>query len=156
MIDSPHCLATPGELRKYVNALSERETAIRKEDNPQKTPIELRIGAYLEELEPQVRSLIVMMNELDLPTFTSGFDCTDIRFQMVSGNFRLKGDLRKPLYQMGVRSHVDRARVMLPYRYPNAPTGHITTLRFRPKVLTLTAITEDWKRIEDVIAQGYR
>jgi len=109
---------------------SRRELAERKRTNPQWTPTEkmmgwysndpvelgldprlednyLRIyarffGTYIEQLEPQVRSAVVKMNQKGYPTFYSGLLYLKDNLQVVQGDFRLDQEIEDKLQQLGV------------------------------------------------------
>jgi len=69
---------------------------------------ELRLGAFMEELEPQVRNALIVLNKKGYKTHSSGFYGSesgqgDLQAIDMEGNYSLDEEIVKKLNDMGVR-----------------------------------------------------
>lgn len=76
-------------LRMIAIRQTEQDTAERITTNPVPTEVELQIGAFAEEMEPQVRAAVLEMNRKGYATESSGFAGEHGELQMVDGYFEI-------------------------------------------------------------------
>ena len=80
-------------LRKEAHSISGAELKERLEKNPIPTDSEIVIGAYFEEIEPQVRAVVRIMNAKGYATESSGFwGSPEKMIQQVDGFFEVELD----------------------------------------------------------------
>lgn len=62
------------KLRQKTHQTMQKELEIRKQTNPKATIEELDMGAYIENIEPQVREAVINLRQKGYNTQLSGFD----------------------------------------------------------------------------------
>lgn len=99
-----------------------------------KTPdkMELALGFFMEEIEPQVRQAIVRLYKKGYSTDTSGF-MDDPCFQMIEGDIQLDEKTISKLTKAGVTVETN-------------PSGY-TRLYFSPKESNIGKISREWNKI---------
>lgn len=91
------------ELREKVHAEMEQRLKERLEKNPLPTDEECLMGAYLEQLEPQVRDAIRTFYKKGYATESSGFFERDGKeMQEIDGYFDIDSETDKKLKELGV------------------------------------------------------
>jgi hypothetical protein len=125
------------QLRARVHQSMKTEEEIRLKENPHPTEEELYMGAFMEWLEPQVRSAIVEMYRKGYATQSSGFHGKNPELQLVDGYFTIDEQTKVILSKMGVEV-LQGADIGLPRN------KLITILRFRAEHPSLTAIKPQW------------
>lgn len=126
-------------LRQQVHAGRQLGLKKRKAEAPEKTKEELSLGCYLEELEPQVRQVILNLNNKGYKTQGSGFGpentqsiyCRDDQFQ----NLELDNQLILNLKSRGIEIKIKPKNLTL----------------FINKKLNLDELKEIWLEIEEQI-----
>jgi hypothetical protein len=131
------------ELREKTYA--EMEVALKKriKENPAPTDHELRIGAYEEEIEPQMREALQRLYEKGYNTESSGFGGGEKwETQQVDGYFEIDEATEKKLNEIG-------ARVVRQYmEYLHATS---TRIEFDPEQADAAAIVAKWNQIIDLL-----
>lgn len=146
---SPKFIEQCKRLRDKVNATCERETQERILKNPHPTTGELLMGAFREELEPQIRDAIIKMNQKGYPTQTAGF-IADGLSQYMSGVFDIDPDTEEKLKLLGV--HVSRR----PLRDRKDPRSVITRLEFSLQdPPDLDSIEATWDAVADLLPEQH-
>lgn len=112
------------------------ETRKRQKGNSHPNPIELILGLFIQEIEPQVRHAIVIMNEKGYSTDKSGF-MDDPIFQMIEGDFQLDDETKTALENIGVQVNTN-------------PSGY-TRLQFVPKIADIGHIKRQWNKIASLL-----
>lgn len=141
---SEHLHETFKQLREQVHASMKAEEAVRLRENPKPTEEELYMGAFVEWLEPQVRSAVVEMNRKGYATQSSGFHGTDCEIQAIDGLFTVDAETKDVLKQMGVDV----------WRGPEigVPKNKlITMLRFQAKNPSVDKIKDQWDAVAAVL-----
>lgn len=123
-------------LRKEANRIALKDTQKRIENNPVFSEFEEKLGIFVEQIEPQVRSAVIEINKKGYATNSSGFYGYFGEYQAVDGNFRLDDETKKRLTEMEVE-------VM------DGIT--ITDIRFWPTVPNLEYIKQKWDAISQVL-----
>lgn len=107
---------------------------IAKNTHPDK--IELILGLFIEEIEPQVRQAVVKMNKKGYSTDASGFmenPCD----QMIEGDFRLEEITINKLKEVGVLIETN-------------PSGY-TRIQFSPREANISKINKEWNKIVSLL-----
>lgn len=133
-------------LRLEAHKIAEKDQAERILENPVPTEDELAIGCFIEQLEPQVRSIVRDMYRKGYTTWCSGFHPFQIE-QFLDGYFRLDEDTARALRFLDVRV-TSRPRLR--------HWSHWTSMQFVPHTFDLADITLQWKAISNQIPdRGY-
>ncbi len=117
------------ELRRDVHAAMYRELLRRLARNPTPTREELRLGVYVEALEPQVRDALRRMREKGYTTRSSGFYAYDHAAQAIEGGFEVPPVALKELSDVDVEVQ---------------KRGSMTLIRFYPEQAEVEAIKARW------------
>lgn len=112
------------------------ETRRRQKENPRPNKIELILGFFVEELEPQVRAAIIAMNIKGYSTDKSGF-MNNPCDQMIEGDFQLDEKTKRVLETAGVQVETN-------------PSGY-TRLQFSPPEADITKIKRQWNKIVSLL-----
>lgn len=104
----------------------------RKIKNPKPDKVELTLGLFLEELEPQVRQATLQLNKKGYSVDICGFMDNSCD-QMIEGDFQLDEKVVQKLQDLGVVVETN-------------PSGY-TRLQFSPTEANMSKITKKWKEI---------
>jgi hypothetical protein len=110
----------------------------RKAENIHPNTIELVLGLFVEELEPQVRQAVVLLTQKGYSTDTSGFMDNPCD-QMIEGDFQLDEPTGKNLKALGVTVETN-------------PSGY-TRIRFSPEEANIAKIKRKWNEIVSLFPQ---
>ena len=125
------------ETIKQINIELEK----RERENPNPTNDEVRIGAFTEAIEPQVRSAVAGMYKKGYRTFSSGFrGGKHPETQFIKGKFRLDDETRRLLKAKGVEVQIFRRE-----EDPEVFTG--TAISFESKEADIEKIESEWEEI---------
>lgn len=147
----PAIITTHGQLRSLIHAEQLIAYQTRIDTNPNPSELEQALGVYLEELEPQVRSAVIVLHQKGYSTFSSGFDEKDSRYQMIQGLFTLSEVIKEELKSRGVA--IDECR--LEQTEEEAKERIATTISFRPHQPDLQAIQTYWEEIVALLPDNY-
>jgi hypothetical protein len=120
---------------QVASAVSERVRS-----NPQPTAEEYRLGAFAEELEPQVRNAVLTFTRKGYATRSSGFWGEYGERQVIEGAFTLDVETQARLKTMGVAINQSRAWGM-----PH------TTVLWHPDHPDLASMMTMWDRIANLL-----
>lgn len=125
------------EKLKY-NTQRKVETDIkrRKVKNPHPNKLESMLGLFVEELEPQVRQAVLILNKKGYSTDVSGFMDNSCD-QMIEGDFQLDGKIINSLQAIGVQVETN-------------PSGY-TRLQFSPEEADIQKIKRKWDKIVSLL-----
>lgn len=123
-------------LEYNVLTLMQKKVQERKQKNPKPTKIEIQMGAFVEEIEPQVVDAVIEFNKKGYATDRSGF-ANKIDQQMIEGDFKLTPQDEEKLKKLGVMVESN-------------PTGY-TKIVFSPKNADVKSIKGEWKKISAAI-----
>jgi hypothetical protein len=112
---------------------------LRISTNPIPTEEELSMGAYVEELEPQVRDAVLMMRRKGYDTDNSGFDYGGGSKQVIDGLFSVAFDTANRLNGLGVEVKVLKPRPIY------------SSIEFFAKEPDLGVIKERWDKIVNLL-----
>ncbi len=126
------------ELREEVHREMEKEIKERLENNPKPTEEEIRMAAFKEDLEPQVRDAVLAFNKKGYGTESSGF-YEESKFQAIDGHFYIDENTKKKIEALGAQ--VRRPDIGMP------ENKYITQIRFYPKEADLLKIKQQWDAI---------
>ncbi|MBP7005845.1 hypothetical protein KBB27_01850 [Patescibacteria group bacterium] len=145
---SPESANTFSSLRKRLHARMGEELQERLRLHPEPTEEEIWLGAYKEELEPQVRDAIFALRQKGYDTTTSGFmdESGRLDCQHLGGYFDLPPEIVEELNRLGVRVVRDK-KEMTVFSRPEVP---VTYLYFRALSPDSERIKEQWERIVDL------
>jgi hypothetical protein len=130
------------QLRKQVLQKMANDLTKRLRQNSQPTDIELRLGCYCEQLEPQVREAIIGMNELGYETTMSGFrGLSGANVQEIQGFFRIDEEVVSKLKLIGVQ--VSEGETY--------SKNKITIIEFHSENPDLDEIKSKWSEIIDLL-----
>lgn len=122
---------------EYKNRiLVAKQVSKRIKKNPHPKKIELALGVFIEELEPQVRKAVLELNRKGYSTDLSGF-MEDTSLQMIEGDFRLPENIIEKLNSMDVKVESN-------------PSGY-TRLQFAPEDADLGKIKKKWNKIASLL-----
>ena len=127
-------------LRRKTHEQMKKELADREINNPHPTEVELRLKAFLEELEPQVRHALRVFVEKGYTPESSGFYGKNGERQVIDGYFNLTDEEQKMLEDAGAT---------VSKQAYNGETEFI--VEFKPKSPDLNAITQQWNKIADAL-----
>ena len=133
------------ELRQSIHAEMEKGIKLRLEENPKPTVEELRMAAFKEWIEPQVREAAREMYRKGYGTMSSGFYGDHHEFQAVDGYFLVDDATKKKLQAMGVD--------VLTGPELGLENKLITQLRFRPKSVSMTEMQDMWEKIAALLPE---
>ncbi|MEY4723655.1 MAG: hypothetical protein RLZZ324_1168 [Candidatus Parcubacteria bacterium] len=129
---------TPMQLaRKRSHRASDAALRLRLRTNPVLTKEEVRLGSFVESIEPQVRDAVRAFNRKGYVTWSSGFYG---RTQAIDGPFTLPAEVARALRRIGC--HVTR-RMHFRMRY--------TIVWFIPDRPDLRHMRARWRRIADLL-----
>lgn len=136
-------------LRKKIHAEMEKEIGLRLERNPHPTDEELRMAAFMEWIEPQVREAAREMYRKGYGTMSSGFYGDHHEFQAVDGYFGVDDATKEKLRSMGVE--------VLTGPELGLQNKLITQLRFKPKGANMDGLKDMWDKIAELLPEkkGY-
>lgn len=112
------------------------ETKRRQKENPCPNKIELKLGFFVQELEPQVRQAIIAMNIKGYSTDKSGFMDNPCD-QMIEGDFQLNEKTKRALETVRVQVETN-------------PSGY-TRLQFSPQEADIVKIKRRWNKIVSLL-----
>jgi len=125
------------ELRGAVHTRMEEEINKRLREDSKPSEEELRMAAFKENLEPQMRDAVLEMNRKGYGTTSSGFYGSRNDFQAIDGYFTVDEETKQKLEAIGVQ--VLRGPEL------GIPLNKlITQLRFYPDVADLEKMKEKW------------
>jgi hypothetical protein len=131
------------ELRSRFYDSEKQSVKERAEKNPTPTDHELRIGAYEEEVEPQMRPILQALYEKGYTTESSGFGGIDNpEIQQVDGYYEIDNATEEKLKQLGAwitREHSD-------YYHDT-----LTRIEFKADEPDDEKITQKWEEIVSVL-----
>lgn len=115
------------KLRRRTHELARRDLEMRLKRNPVPTEEELSMGAFVENLEPQVRDAVVLMRRKGYTTASSGFASFDLQAMILqTPDFTdLTDDERAELKELGV--DVSKDDGSFSFRCERADIGAIKT-----------------------------
>jgi hypothetical protein len=122
--------------KKMLNEITKRKTK-----NPHFNKIELNLGLFVEELEPQVRQAVLKLYKKGYSTDISGF-MNNSGEQMIEGDFQLEEKIINKLKSIGV--HVE-----------TNPSGY-TRIHFLPEQANISKIRKKWDKIVSLIPDKHR
>lgn len=129
-------LAAFAMLRRATHERMKKELMSRKANNPHPTEVELRLKAFVEELEPQVRDALRIFVEKGYTPNSSGFYGKNGERQVIDGNFDLREEEQRMLEEAGasVTQQVFGGEKEF-------------SIEFNPKSPDLHTITQQWNKI---------
>ncbi len=124
------------KLRYTTQRKTDADSKKRKLKKPHPDKIELMLGHFMEELEPQVRRAILILNKKGYSTDESGFmdNPTD---QMIEGDFQLDDKTTKELQTIGVKVETN-------------PSGY-TRVQFTSLEADISKIKKKWQKIASLL-----
>ncbi|MET4424228.1 hypothetical protein [Bradyrhizobium sp. RT3a] len=132
------------ELREQAHETMRAEEDMRLRENCKPTEEELYMGAFVEWLEPQVRSAVIEMNRKGYATQSSGFHGADCAIQTIDGLFTIDQETKGVLQQMGVD-------VWRGAEIGTPKNKLVTLLRFRAKDASIDRIKDRWDAVAAVL-----
>jgi len=121
-----------------------REALQKRLDSPDLnvTEDELRLGAFMEELEPQVRDALVVLNKKGYQTHSSGFygESGELQAIDIEGKDLIDQETIQKLNDMNVRVGINEW----------SPDGSLK-LEFKPENQDIQEIKEKWDKIAEVL-----
>jgi len=132
------------ELREKTHAEMEQKVKERLEKNPLPTDEEVLIGAYLEELEPQVRDAIRVFYKKGYATESSGFaEREGKELQDIDGYFEIDQETEKKLKELGVE--------VRNFRRDYGWVDDVNSIQFEPQVADVSELKKKWDAIADIL-----
>lgn len=119
----------------------ENDLAKRKAKNSRPNNMESRLGFFIEELQPQVRKAVLMMNGKGYSTDASGF-MDNPCFQMVEGDFKLDEKTMEKIESLGVIVETN-------------PSGY-TRIQYEPREADIPKIKRQWDKIVSMLPDKKR
>ncbi len=113
----------------------------REAKNPKFDKTESNLGLFIEKLEPQVRSAILILHKKGYSIDLSGF-AGDPCEQMIEGDFQLEEKTIKQLNLIGVYVETN-------------PSGY-TRIYFLPEEANISKIKNKWDKIASLIPDKHR
>jgi len=132
------------QLRTRVHAEMEIEGKRRMETSPEPTENELRLAAFIEWIEPQVREAVTEMYRKGYGTKSSGFYGGNNSFQAIDGYFFIDDETKKKIKAMG-------AEVLNGPEMGVPLNDIIMQIRFSPDTDDLGSIKKKWDTIVAVL-----
>lgn len=129
-------LAAFAMLRQTTHEQMKKELADRVTNNPQPTEVELRLKAFLEQLEPQVRDALRIFVEKGYTPNSSGFYGRNGERQVIDGYFDLTEEEQKNIEEAGA--------TVVKQEFAGEKEFSV---EFNPKSPDLQAITQQWNKI---------
>jgi len=133
------------ELRRQVNEQLERATAARIQKNPHPTEEEIRLGAFAEEIDPQVRDALFQFHKKGYSTQTCGFSGEFGEEQTLCGFYQLDDETKKAIRDLGVEVLSGTEAGFPGYG------DKFTITRFKPTIPDLETIKVKWDQIADLL-----
>ncbi|MBI4991506.1 hypothetical protein HZB96_05455 [Candidatus Gottesmanbacteria bacterium] len=124
------------KLRYSIQKKTEIDLKRRKSRKPHPDKKELILGLFAEELEPQVRQAIFILNKKGYSTDASGF-MNNPCDQMIEGDFQLKEKTIKELQTIRVQVETN-------------PSGY-TRLQFTAQEANISKIKKKWNKIASLL-----
>ena len=126
-------------LRERTHEQIERSTAERISANPAPTEDELYMGAFREELEPQVADALIAMNRKGYATASSGFGGKHGEIQAIDGYFgdAVSGQAEENLHALGFE-------IKRGLETGITSSGNYISISFRPDEPDLEKIKKAW------------
>ena len=112
------------------------ETKKRQKENSRPNKVELILGLFIEEIEPQVRKAIIEMNKKGYSTDKSGF-MDNPCLQMIEGDFLIDEKTKESLEKNGVVVETN-------------PSGY-TRLQYSPAEADILKIKKKWSEIVSLL-----
>ena len=135
------------ELREIMIAQATKDTKRRIKKNPVPTDIELRIGAFVEMLEPQVREAVITMNQKGYSTESSGFAGAKGNLQVIDGYYRLDPATKEQLENQGVEMKYGHIHDQVD------SDKNYTAIQFHPSKPDAELIRKKWNEIVKLLPQ---
>lgn len=129
------------KLRFSTQRKTDDDAKRRKSKKPHPDKIELMLGYFLEELEPQVRQAILILNKKGYSTDASGF-MDNPSDQMIEGDFQLDEKTIKELQTIGVKVETN-------------PSGY-TRVQFTSLEADLSKIKKKWQKIASLLPDKHK
>lgn len=137
-------------LRKQVIQDADMAFRQRLASNPVPAQDEIYIGAFVEELESQVKNVVLNMYKKGYSVESSGFYGHEGEFQAIDGYFTIDNKTREHLYRMGVLVCKGIHVGLLGY------SKYWTQIRFYPHKADLKLIKKKWDEIIEILPDlGY-
>lgn len=132
-------------LRKKVLAEIDIKLNNRINNNPVPNQDEIYIGAFREELEPQVQDALFKMYQKGYSAESSGFYGIEGEFQAIDGYFEIDDKIREQLYKLGV--------LVLKGYHLGMPgySKYWTQIRFYPQKANINLIKKKWNKIISIL-----
>lgn len=131
------------QLRRKVREKTQKETEERIKNNPVPTEAELRLGCFVEQIEPQAREAVLTVNRKGYSTEGSGFAGEGEfgeKHQAIEGFFTIDDETKEKLEKMGVeiRTGFQDRKIF-------------TTIQFQPKEPDLNSMKKVWDDIAAIL-----
>lgn len=123
-------------LRRNTHEQMKKELADRKTNDPRPTEVELRLKAFLEELEPQVRDALRVFVEKGYTPNSSGFYGKHGEDQVIDGNFDFSEEEQRAIESAGAK--------VIKSTFAGQKEFNI---RFHPKSPNLAEMKKQWDMI---------
>ncbi|MEX2145199.1 MAG: hypothetical protein WD712_02390 [Candidatus Spechtbacterales bacterium] len=134
------------ELREQTLKQMDIEVAERIKNNPNPTEEELLVGAFREELEPQVRDAIFSFFRKGYATESSGFaEHAGKATQDIDGYFNIDEETKNKLEKIGV-SVKNGPEIGMPYAGRS-----FTSISFEQNTVDISEIKRVWDSIADML-----
>ncbi|MFC1787872.1 hypothetical protein ACFLZY_01485 [Patescibacteria group bacterium] len=128
-------------LRKRVHKEMEKEIQDRIQDNSNPTEIELRMGAFIEMIEPQTRNALSEFVRKGYSTESSGFYGDHGEYQAVDGYFEVDEETKQKIEELG-------AEVLSAEELGFPGYGKkFHTIRFSPEAPDMEQMKDKWDKI---------
>jgi len=124
------------ELRNKVHKELEAGLEKRLQMNPNPSDEELRVGAFFESIEPQVRDAVLKIFRKGYTTESSGFSGNGFTKQEIRGSFSLSEEIKAKLENAGLEV--------------KEPFHKVTEIYFSPEKPNLDEIKAKWDEIADL------
>lgn len=122
--------------RARAHSLARRDLVFRIRSNRVPSQEEVQLGAFVEELEPQVRDAVREFNRKGYPTRSSGFYLID-GSQTLDGPFKVSPEVEAKLKTLGVTTEKQR--------------DGSTSLKFWPQEQNLETIAAHWRLVAEAM-----
>lgn len=133
-----------GKLRETVHREMKKEIEERIKNNPKPTEEEIRMAAFDEELEPQVRDAVRDFYKKGYSTKSSGFYGEKSELQAIDGYFYVDENTEKEIEKLG-------ARVLQGLAFGVPKRRYITQIGFYPAEADLQKIKQKWDAIANAL-----
>jgi hypothetical protein len=146
-----------GELRDWVRRQQRNETKERLQKRPEYTEEERMMGLYFEEIERQVRAVVVDLNRKGYRTESSGFGGADGEEQVIEGSFKLEKKVAEELAKIGVSASTKPSWKLAVDRHLGHDTSRVpedlkysTRISFFPEEPNLEMIEKKWNEAAEL------